>query len=147
MPLLFDSWVSWVLEARISVAVGLLISGLLSVVLEIFILLALTKSNLVSRVCLLLLLVGNVRDGFKNRQSTDNVLIDQVKLVQKWVLGANQSLHQTVDVLFKYLLVADGLLQVSILLLDLHQVGKCLRVDKLASLAVWALEVVMILLA
>ena len=131
---------------RISVAIGLLISGLQIVAWEIIVLLALTKSNLVSRVCMMLLLISNSRDRFKNRQSTDDVLVYQVKLVQKWVLGANESLHQTVDVLFEYLLITDGLLQVSILLLYLHQVCKCLRVDELASLTVRALEVVVILL-
>lgn len=56
-------------------------------------------------------------------------------------------MHQAVDVLLEDLLVANILFQVSILLLDLHQISKGQRVDELASLAVWALEVLVILLA
>jgi hypothetical protein len=56
-------------------------------------------------------------------------------------------LHQAIDIFLEDLLVADRLLQVTVILLDLHQIGECLRVDKLAALAVRALEVVMILLA
>lgn len=56
-------------------------------------------------------------------------------------------MHQAVNVFLEDLLIADILSQVSILLLDLHQIGKGQRVDELASLAVWALEVLVILLA
>lgn len=103
--------------------------------------------TLLDSVVLHLLLVGNSSDRFKDRQSTDNVLVDQVELVEEWVLRADQPLQQAVDVLLEDLPVADVLPQVSILLLDLHQIGKGQRVDELASLAVGALEVLVILLA
>jgi hypothetical protein len=100
-----------------------------------------------SGIVLLLLLVSDGSNAFEDGQSTNNVFVDQVELVEEGVLGADQSLHQAVDVFLEDLLVADVLFQVSILLLDLHQICKGQGVDELASLSVRALEVLMVLLA
>ena len=44
---------------------------------------------LLHNIGLLFLIVSDCRDGFKNGQPIDNVFVDQIELVQKWILGAN----------------------------------------------------------
>jgi len=62
-------------------------------------------------------------------------------------LGTDQSLHQAINVLFEDLSVAHVLGDVSVVLLDLHEVGQGQGMDELAPLSVGAVEVLMVLLA